>query len=156
MKKMNNLITLSKTTLFISLFAFTLQSCERTKESGIVKDKIDNKVYLTPVNDTDNVYRVIDFNQGYHDHTTKNLYLNMNTGDTVAYYNNSKNTEIIPSHHHRHTGIIGGSNYTTYSIITINGVDIYHLPDLVKKQKEAEAIKQLQQQYQKDLDQKAK
>ena len=90
MKKMNNLINLSKTKLLIPLFALTLYSCKDSIETGIVKDKIDSKVYLTPVNDTDNVYRVIDFNQGYYDHTTKNLYLNMNTGDTVAYYNNSK------------------------------------------------------------------
>ena len=155
MKKMNNLITLSKTTLFISLFAFTLQSCERTKESGIVKDKIDNKVYLTPVNDTNNVYRVIDFNQGCHDRTTQNLYLNMNRGDTIEYYNNGA-TEIIPTYTYEAGGTFSRRTDTGYNIHTINGVGLRDLPDLVKKQKEAEAIKQLQQQYQKDLDQKAK
>lgn len=149
MRNINNLINLSKTTVLIPLFALTLHSCESTKESGIVKDKIDNKVYLTPVNDTDNVYRVINFDRAYKDCTTKNLYLNMNRGDTVVYYNMGNNTEIIPSHHHRHTGIIGGSRHTVYSINSINSVNYRDLPNLVAKQKEDEAVKKLQEEFEK-------
>ena len=49
-----------KATLLIPLFAFTLNSCERDYyEVGIVKDKIENKVYLTPIDDTTDVYRII-------------------------------------------------------------------------------------------------
>ncbi len=155
MKKMNNLINLSKTTLLIPLFALTLHSC-KNKETGIVKDKIENKVYLTPVNDTANVYRVINFDKGVQDHRTENLYLNMNVGDTIEYYNASGNTEIIAAYNYEAGGIISRRTDTGYNILTINGVGRRDLPNLVAKQKEAEAIKQLQLQYQKDLNQKSK
>lgn len=154
MKKINNLINLSKTTLFIPLFALTLHSCQ-DKESGIVKDKIDNKVYLTPVNDTANVYRVINFDKGVQDHHTENLYLNINVGDTLEYCN-SGNTEIIAAYKYEAGGIFSRRTDTGYNILTINGVGRHDLPNLVAKQKEAEAIKQLQQQYQNDLNRKSR
>ena len=152
MKKINNLINLSKTTLLIPLFALTLHSCKDNKETGIVKAKIDNKVYLTPVNDTDNVYRVIDFNQGRNNRVTKNLYLNMNHGDTVTYNNRYGGVEIIPAEYDH--ALFGGGLF--YYVKSINGVGIHSLPDLVKKQKEDEAIKQLQEKYQEDLNTKSR
>ena len=144
MKNMNNLINLSKTSLLIPLFVLTLHSCDDS-ETGIVKDKIDGKVYLTTVNDTNNVYRVINFDRAYKDYTTKNLYLNMNKGDTVVYCNHARRTEIIPSE--RNSSLFGGGTY--YKIKSINGVGRYDLPNLVRKKEEETAIKQLQEEYKK-------
>ena len=71
-----------KATFLIPFIAFTLNSCNEADyyETGIVKDKIENKVYMSPIDDTSTVYRVIDcdtITKSYR-RANKNLYLNMN------------------------------------------------------------------------------
>ena len=67
----------------------------------------------------------------------------MNKGDTVVYGNSGKHTEIIPSEYS--SALFGGGAY--YKISCINNVHIYKLPNLVKKTKEEEDIRKLQEEY---------
>ena len=145
MKKLNSSFKFSKTTMLIPLFALTMHSCEDVQETAIVKDKIDNQVFLTPVNDTDYVYRVIDFDKAYKDRKTKNIYLNMNRGDTVVFSNNSGDVEIVASHYHH--GGFAGTGQVYYKVISINGIHRNNLPDLVHKQKQDAEIKKLNEKY---------
>ena len=70
-----------KATLLIPFIALGLNSCNESNyyEKGIVKDKIENKVYLTPLDDTTNVYRILDCDTTIkaHRRTVKNIYMNM-------------------------------------------------------------------------------
>lgn len=150
MKNMNNLINLSKKTLLITVCALTLNSCADEYESGIVKDKIDNKVYLTPVDYPDVVWRVINFDCGVEDEETLNLYLNMNIGDTIKYVKKGS-AEIMPSYHQKvKTGIFGDRWHVIYyNVHSINGVNRLSLPNLVRQKRELEEIKRLQEEYKK-------
>lgn len=145
MKKLNTSFGFSKTTMLIPLFALSMHSCRDTRETGIVKAKIDNQVFLTPVNDTNFVYRVIDFDKARHDRKTKNIYLNMNSGDTVLYFNEFDKVEIRASWN-GHVGILGGGS-VYYNVFSINGVRVDSLPDLVYKQKQDAKIKELNERY---------
>ena len=145
MKKLNTSFKISKTTMLIPLFALTMHSCKESNETGIVKAKIDNQVFLTPVNDTDYVYRVIDFSEMYHNRKTKNIYLNINKGDTILFHNINDNVEVKASAYFI-KGIIG-SEYTLHNILSINGVLCDNLPDLVYKQKYDAEIQRLNEKY---------
>ena len=147
MKKLNTSFKISKTTMLIPLFVLSMNSCrdKDVQETGIVKDKIDNQVFLTPVNDTNNVYRLIDFDKAYNNRKTKNIYLNMNKGDTVVFSNNTGEVEIIASrYHHGDFAVVG---HVCYRVISINGVHCSNLPDLVSKQKQDAEIKLLNEKY---------
>ncbi len=145
MKKLNTSFKISKTTMLIPLFALTMHSCNEANETGIVKDKIDNQVFLTPVNDTDYVYRVIDFDNARRDRITKNIYLNINKGDTVLFHNIGDNVEVRASYYHR--ALLGGG-HRYYNVLSINSVRCDSLPDLVRKQKHDAEIKALNEKYQ--------
>jgi hypothetical protein len=143
MKTLGSSFKVSKTAMLIPLFALSMHSCKESNETGIVKDKIDNQVFLTPVNDTNYVYRVIDFNSS--DRKTKNIYLNINKGDTILFHNINDNIEVRASQYFP-KGIIGSSS-TLYNVLSINGVPYDSLPDLIYKQKHDAEIKALNEKY---------
>ncbi len=136
---------ISKTTMLIPLFALSMHSCRDTRETGIVKGKIDNQVFLTPVNDTDYVYRLINFNNVNRDRQTENIYLNMNKGDTVLFYNFDGDVEVEASCYS--SAVIGSTSRYYYNVVSINGVHRDSLPDLVRKQKHDAEIKALNEKY---------
>ena len=143
--KRNISFKFSKTYMLIPLFALSMHSCNECNETGIVKDKIDNQVFLTPVNDTDYVYRVIDFDRANKDRQTKNIYLNINKGDTILFHNVGDKVEIVASYH---TSSVLGSGHNWFNVLEINGVRRDSLPDLVYKQKRDAEIKALNERYQ--------
>lgn len=145
MKKLGSSFKFSKTYMLIPMFALSLHSCNEVHETGIVKAKIDNQVFLTPVNDTNYVYRVIYFDHSYKNNTTQNIYLNINNGDTILFRNNKDNVEVMASTYFP-KGIIG-SESVSYNILSINGVHRDSLPDLVYKQKHDAEIKRLNERY---------
>lgn len=134
-----------KAAVLVPVFALTMHSCNEVNETGIVKDKIDNQVFLTPVNDTNYVYRVIEFDDIRKDRQTKNIYLNMNRGDTVLFHNYKDAVEVKASYYH--SAILGGG-HRYYNVLSINGVRCDSLPDLVYKQKYDAEIKRLNERYQ--------
>ena len=138
-----------KATFLIPFIALSLNSCNEQDyyEKGLVKDKIDNKVYLTPVDDTTTVYRIIDMGNITSRRTLENMYLNMNKGDTVHFYNCGNKTEVR-AFYQRKSGIIGGS-HSVYNVIDINGVRIVNLPNLLRQKELEEKAKQAQLQYEK-------
>lgn len=142
-----------KATLLIPFIALTLHSCDENNyyekgiEKGIVKDKIENKVYLTPLDDTTTVYRIIDMGNITSRRTLENMYLNMNKGDTVHFYNLNNKTEVRASYQ-RKSGIIGGY-HRVYNVIDINGVRIVNLPNLLRQKELEQKAKQAQLQYEK-------
>lgn len=131
-----------KSTLLIPFITFTLNSCEEVPEwceYGIVKDKIENKVYLTPLDDTTSVYRVINMGEYMHkSEKLQNIFLNMHKGDTV-YVFNKKHKGEIPAEITYFSGRSGF--HTSYNVIKINGVRINKLPDLVKEEKIKEEMR---------------
>ena len=145
MKKFGSSFKFSKTTMLIPLFALSMHSCNEANETGIVKAKIDNQVFLTPVNDTDFVYRVITFNEARKDRKTKNIYLNINEGDTILFHNDGGDAVEIRSSCY-HSAILGGG-HRYYNVLSINGVRVDSLPDLVYKQKQDAEIKRLNERY---------
>ena len=140
-----------KATLLIPFIALSLNSCTSDHyETGIVKDKIENRVYMSPVDDTSSVYRIIDcdtITKSYR-RANKNLYLNMNKGDTVVWYNYDDQQYIIPAMTTHHSGgIIGKSTYSVFNVVTVNGIRPHDLPNLLKKQQIEQQNKKAQEEY---------
>jgi len=145
MKQFGSSFKISKTAMLIPLVALSMHSCTDEHETGIVKDKIDTEVFLTPVNDTSFVYRVINFDRITVDKKTKNIYLNINKGDTVLFSNCCKAIELKASVYNRPIYYVGG--YTQYAVKSVNGVYIDDLPDLVHKCEQDDKIKELNKKY---------
>lgn len=140
-----------KATLLIPFIALSLNSCTSDHyETGIVKDKIENKVYMSPVDDTASVYRIIDcdtITKSYR-RANKNLYLNMNKGDTVVWYNYDDQQYIIPAMTTYYSGgIIGKTTRSVFNVVSVNGVRPHDLPNLLKKQRIEQQNKKAQQEY---------
>ncbi|MBR2247675.1 MAG: hypothetical protein IJ880_11770 [Bacilli bacterium] len=141
-----------KATLLIPFIALTLNSCNETDyyESGIVKDKIENKVYMSPINDTSTVYRVIDcdtITKSYR-RANKNLYLNMNKGDTVVWYNYKNKEYVIPAMTTYYSGgVIGKTTRSVFNVVSVNGIRPHNLPNLLRKQEIERLNQKAQQEY---------
>lgn len=133
--KLNNLLFLGKKVALISMFVPLLIGCKDSKRYGIVEEKTDKDVFLRPINGVKTTSNIISFENGYDDEVTRNLYLNMNIGDTICF-------DYCPVKIH-HSIIVRpsqaeiGKRYTKvkYYIRSINGTEIDKLPNLAKKQK---------------------
>jgi hypothetical protein len=137
-----------KSTLLIPFITFTLNSCERTEhfETGIVKDKLENKVFVTPEDDTTKVYRVIDFNLDMRRKAMQNLYLNIKKGDTLTWFNYKHKKYTITAMTHTN---LPKFNIQECNVIYVNGVKPRKLPDLLKQQKLEQQKKEMELQQQK-------
>ena len=123
-----------KATLLIPFIALSLNSCERTEhfETGIVKDKLENKVFVTPEDDTTKVYRIIDFNLDMRRKAMQNLYLNIKKGDTLTWFNYKHKKYTITAMTHAN---LPKFNIQECNVIYVNGVKPRKLPNLLKQQK---------------------
>lgn len=141
-----------KATLLIPFIALTLNSCNETDyyESGIVKDKIENKIYMSPMDDTSTVYRIINcdtITKSYR-RSTKNFYLNVNKGDTLVWYNYRNKEYVVPAMTTQNSGgIIGKSTYSVFNVVSVNGVRPHNLPNLLRKQEIERLNQKAQQEY---------
>ena len=137
-----------KLSLLIPFASLVLNSCYRTShfETGIVKDKIENKVYMSPEEDTTSVYRIIDFNQDLHRRSMRNLYLNIDKGDTLTWFNYKHKNYTITAMTHSN---LPKMNIQECNIIYVNGVRPRNLPNLLRQQKLEQKQRELELQKQK-------
>lgn len=133
--KLNNLLFFGKKIALVSMIVPCMIACKDSKRYGIVEYKTDKDVFLRPINGAKTTSNIISFENGYDDEVTRNLYLNMNVGDTICFdYCPVKiNHSIIV----RPSQAEIGKRYTKvkYYIRSINGTEIDKLPNLAKKQK---------------------
>ena len=158
--KINNLLISCKNIVFLSFIISSLSACkyrgdyssisnDKNCKYGIVSNKSKSNVFLSPF-DAKRIEWCVAFDYAYDDEITRNLYLNMNIGDTVCFYNNSSDGTvlqygdsgfwIVPSK----AEYTKGSTKITYFIKAINGIEIDKLPNLAKPEKTSSDIKLLE------------
>lgn len=138
-----------KTVILVPLIALSLNACDNAEnhEEGIVKDKIGNCVYMSPINDSNSVYRVIEFDTTHYIYggTSLNILLNINKGDTLKWYNAGGTKYKIPAMYRYKSGIIGYA--TGNNIHFVNGTNVYKLPNLIKQRRKIQQQMQAQKEY---------
>ena len=138
-----------KTFFLIPVVMLSLNACDNAEshETGTVKDKIGNCVYLSPINDSNSVYRVIEFDTTHYMYggTSLNILLNINKGDTLQWYNAGGTKYKIPAMYRYKSGIIGYA--TGNNISFVNGTNVYKLPNLIKQRTKIQQQMQAQKEY---------